>query len=221
MATETFIELSHVVANDLETYPGLPAPKVGTFLSRDDAEAHYAPGTRFLITSIEMVANTGTYIDAPFHRFEDGVDLAGLSLESMANVPGIRVSLSGRSIGPDAFRSLDVAGKAVLVSTGWSKHWGHKAYLDDYPFLSRACGAYLAEAGARLVGIDSPNVDDNTDGERPVHTTLLGAGIPIVEHLTGLARLPERDFRFFAVPPPVRGLTSFPVRAFAIVTDLP
>jgi len=216
MGTERFIELSHSIEDGMETYPGIPAPRIKSFLSRDDAEKSYAPGTRFMITALDMVANTGTYIDAPYHRYDDGDDMEALSLESVANVPGLCVRTNDRRIGPAVFDGLPLAGKAVLVATGWSQHWGRKSYAADYPFLDRACGELLVDAGAVLVGIDSPNIDDNTDGERPLHSTLLRAGIPIVEHLTGLSGLPASGFRFFAVPPPIKGFTSFPVRAFAL-----
>ena len=216
MATELF-ELSHVIEDGLETYPGLPTPRITEHLARENAEAHYAPGTTFAITSIEMVANTGTYIDAPYHRFQDGADLAELPLQSIANVPGVCVRSSERGIGPDVFYDGgDLAGKAILITTGWSRRWGTSSYMDGYPFLTRESASFLVDAGVALVGIDSPNVDDNTDGARPVHTALLGAGIPIVEHLTGLDALGRREFRFFAVPPRVRRFTSFPVRAFAL-----
>lgn len=214
----SFVELSHTVEDGLVTYPGLPAPRVGSHLDRKDAEAHYAPGASFAIASIAMVGNTGTYVDAPYHRFESGADLAEVPLSSLADLEGVKVASQETAIGPEPFAGLALEGRAVLVETGWSRHWRSPTYLDGYPFLTRAAGEALVQAGAALVGIDSPNVDDNRDGERPVHTALLGAEIPIVEHLTNLASLPLRPFRFFAVPPPIRKLTSFPVRAFAIVT---
>lgn len=211
------VELSHVIEDGLDTYPGIPGPRVRDFLARDESESHYAKGTRFAITSIEMVANTGTYLDAPFHRFEDGKDLAELALASLANLPGLRVETRATRIGPEAFGKLDVEGRAVLVATGWSKHWETPSYMSGYPCLTKEAAELLVEREAALVGIDSPNVDDNTDGARPVHTWLLGAEIPIVEHLTALDALPEEGFRFFAVPPRIRRFTSFPVRAFALV----
>jgi len=217
MATE-LVELSHTLEDGLETYPDLPPPRIREHLSR--GEAHYAPGTSFAITSIDMVANTGTYIDAPFHRYEDGNDLAELELASIANVPGVCVRPRETRIGAESFEREELAGKAVLIATGWSRHWGSARYLDGYPFLTKDGGRFLANAGVAIVGIDSPNIDDNTDGERPVHTSLLGAGIPIVEHLTGLDALPERGFRFFAVPPRIRRFTSFPVRAFALLGSI-
>lgn len=212
------VDLSHVVAHGLETYPGLPAPAISDHLSRLASRAHYAPGTEFQIGRIEMVANTGTYLDAPFHRFADTTDLAGLALEQVADLPGVLVDATraGRRIGPDALPSADLCGCAVLFRTEWSRHFGTPAYATGHPFLLGAVADALAARGAALVGIDSLNIDDMEDGARPVHTALLRAGIPIVEHLTGLAALPAGDFRFFAVPVKVRGMGTFPVRAFAI-----
>jgi len=167
-----------------------------------------------------MVANTGTYIDAPFHRYVEGKDLSELPLSSIAGLDGVvvRVDLSrGKAVGEAAFRGRDVAGKAVLVHTGWSKHWRTAPYFEDHPFLTEGAALLLRNAGAALVGIDSLNIDDTTDGRRPVHTILLGRDIPVVEHLTNLDRLPDEGFRFFAVPVKVKALGSFPVRAFGVV----
>lgn len=211
------LDLSHPIEDGAGAYPGLPPPRILEHLSRKDSEEHYAAGATFAITSIEMVANTGTYIDAPFHRYQDGADLSELDLASIANVPGVRVETRTRRIGPETFRGHELAGRAVLVTTGWSRHWGSDRYMEEYPFLTADAGSFLVEQGVALVGIDSPNIDDHTDGARPVHTALLGANIPIVEHLTGLEALPTSGFRFFAVPPRVRRFTSFPVRAFALV----
>jgi kynurenine formamidase len=212
------VDLSHTIEDGMITYKGLPAPLICDHLSRVDSRAIYAPGTEFQIGRITMVANTGTYIDAPFHRYADGYDVAGFEMDSIADVDAVVVHLDGmrgRSIARSELAALDVANKAVLVHTGWSKHWRTDAYFENHPFLTADAAAYLRDAGARLVGIDSFNIDDTTDRTRPVHTTLLGAGIPIVEHLTALDTLPSSGFRFSAVPPKVRGLGTFPVRAFA------
>ncbi|HET6922130.1 MAG TPA: cyclase family protein [Anaeromyxobacteraceae bacterium] len=215
------VDLSHVIFDGLSTYPGLPPPVIRDHLSRADSRRHYAPGTEFHIARIEMVANTGTYLDAPSHRFEGMTDVSGLPLGSLADLDGLvlRPALDegGRGIGPEALGAAEVRGKAVLVETGWDRHFGTPAYAVGHPFLTRDAARRLADAGAALVGIDSLNVDDTADGARPVHTILLGAGIPVVEHLTGLAALPAAGFRFFAVPPRVRGMGTFPVRAFALV----
>ena len=215
------IGLSHVIEDGMVTYTGLPGPVISDHLSREDAKSHYAEGTTFQIGKIEMVANTGTYIDAPFHRYAAGIDLAGLKMASIANLDGIvvRVDDGQRSIDQDAFANDDIKGKAVLVHTGWDRHWRTDAYFENHPFLTRNAAEYLKSAGAVMVGIDSLNIDDNTDGTRPAHSILLQAGIPIVEHLCHLDALPESGFKFFAVPAPVKGMGSFPVRAFAIVTD--
>ena len=216
----SLIDVSHVLEDGLITYPGLPGPIVCDFLSREASRKHYDEGTTFQIGKIEMVANTGTYVDSPFHRFEDGADLAELELSRLANLDGVVVDARGRgrSLDSQAFKNLDVKGKAVLVRTGWDKHWATPAYFDGHPFLTRRLAEELREAGAVMVGIDSLNIDDIRDGSRPVHTTLLGAGIPIVEHLCNLGDLPESGFRFHAVPVKFRGVGTFPVRAYGVIS---
>jgi arylformamidase len=215
-----FVELSHPIEHGMTTYKGLPGPMIEDFLGREESRAHYEPGTSFHIGSIQLVANTGTYVDSPFHRFAEGVDLAGLALSSLADLDSVvfRVAADTRAIEPDIFGAQDLKGKAVLMHTGWSRHWRTDEYLSGrHPFLTAATARQLKESGVALVGIDSYNIDDTGDGARPVHTALLGAGIPVVEHLRGLEDLPDRGFRFFAVPPPITGLGTFPVRAFAII----
>ena len=216
--TATLIELSHTIEDGMITYKGLPAPVICDHLSRLQSRQVYAPGTEFQIGKITLVANTGTYIDSPFHRFEHGVDIAGLKLESITELQGIVVralSRSGRAVSRETFANLDVAGKAVLIHTGWAAHWRTDQYFEGHPFLTQEAAEYLRDAGATLVGIDSYNIDDTGDGQRPVHTTLLSAGIPIVEHLRGLEQLPGSAFRFSAVPTKVKGMGTFPVRAYA------
>jgi kynurenine formamidase len=218
-----FIDLSHTVEDGMITYPGLPAPRISVYLSYADSRSHYGPGTEFQIGEIDLVANTGTYVDAPAHRFEGSADLSGLPLERLAGLPIflIRPSLSRgeRSIGLDVFSHLDLTGKAVLIRTGWDRHWGTEAYLSGNPFLSGPAAELLARSGAALVGIDSLNIDDTRDGSRPAHTALLRAGIPVVEHLCNLEALPASGARFFAVPVKIRGMATFPVRAFAMVEE--
>jgi len=214
------VDLSHTIEDGMITYKGLPAPHVCDFLSREASKARYAAGTTFHIGRIDMVANTGTYIDAPFHRYEDGSDISQLALPQLADLDAVVVRLSGsasRAIDALAFAATEVAGKAVLVQTDWSRHWRTDQYFEGHPFLTEAAATYLKQQGAALVGIDSFNIDDTAGGHRPVHTVLLGAGIPIVEHLCGLEQLPPGDFRFSAVPAPVKGMGTFPVRAFATV----
>ncbi len=211
------IDVSHAIEDGTVTYPGLPAPVICDFLSREASKAQYAEGTSFHIGRIDMVANTGTYVDAPFHRFEEGRDLAELPLESIADLPGRVVASDAPAIGPEVFAGLDLNGCAVLVHTGWDRHWGRADYLSGHPFLTEEAAGFLLEAGAALVGIDSLNIDDTRTGSRPVHTTLLGADIPIVEHLTNLAALPPEGFRFHAAPVKVRAFGTFPVRAYAVV----
>jgi arylformamidase len=215
------IDVSHTVEHGMVTYKGLPAPLICDYLSREDSRDRYAPGTEFQIGKIEMVANTGTYVDSPFHRYADGADLAGLPLSSLADleclVARIAPSTRERAIDSLPFAAADVRGKAVLVQTGWDRHWRTDQYFENHPYLTGDVARWLADSGAILVGIDSHNIDCTDTGERPVHTELLGKGIPICEHLCGLSELPERGSKFFAVPVKVRGFGTFPVRAFAIV----
>lgn len=211
-----FVDLSHPVENGMVTYKGMPGPVITDYRSRESSKEFYAPGTEFHIGRIEMIANTGTYIDAPFHRYPDGKDLSQLSLESIADLPGICVTAAGRAVDMDAFANRELQGRAVLVNTGWSRHWGTEKYFDDPPFVTRRAAEFMAAAKVALVGIDSMNIDDIHDRTRPVHSILLKAGIQVVEHLTNLAALADCDFRFFAVPVPVKAFGSFPVRAFAI-----
>jgi kynurenine formamidase len=213
------IDLSHDVAHGMITYRGLPGPVISEHLSREASRAHYAPGTEFHIGRIDMVANTGTYLDAPFHRYAGGKDLSELPLSSVADLPGVVVRAlhaRGRAVGPELLRGLEVAGRAVLVHTGWDEHWGAARYGDGSPYLTEDAARLLAERGARLVGIDAHNIDDTSGGSRPVHSLLLAREIPVVEHLCNLGALPDGGFRFFGVPVKVRGLGTFPVRAFAI-----
>jgi arylformamidase len=217
-----FVDLSHEIEHGMVTYPGLPAPVIGDWLSRDASHARYAPGTTFQIGKIELLANTGTYIDAPFHRYDGAKDIADYPLEAIANLEGVVIRATeraSRALDAEAFRSRGVRGKAVLVHTGWDVHWRSERYGSGHPFLTRAAAEQLVTAGAALVGIDSLNIDDAADGTRPAHTILLGAGIPIVEHLCRLGELPDTGFRFYAVPPRVKGMGSFPVRAFAVLDE--
>ena len=217
-APTTLVDLSHVVEHGLVTYHGLPAPIISEHMTREESRKHYGANTEFQIGKIDMVANTGTYLDSPFHRFADGKDLSQLPLQVLANLEGICVAPKpGRAIGAREFNGMKLKGKAILVHTGWSRHWRTPAYFEGHPFLTADAAEFLVHSGAVLVGIDSYNIDDTADGLRPVHTALLGNGIPIVEHMTGLEQLPPRGFRFFAVPVQMKGLGSFPVRAFAMV----
>jgi kynurenine formamidase len=215
------VDISHTIHDGMITYKGLPPPIITSHLSREDSRSKYAPGTEFHIGKIEMVANTGTYLDTPFHRYADGVDLSQLELSSVANLKGVVVRLSDsldRAITPAALGKLDLKGTAVLFETGWDRNWRTEKYWEgSHPFLTSETAEFLAERNVALVGIDSYNIDDTTDGHRPVHSILLARGIPIVEHLCGLSELPDSGFRFFAVPVKVRSFGTFPVRAFAIV----
>ena len=213
------VDLSHPIEHGMITYPGLPGPVVSDFMGREASRGHYAEGTTFHIARVRMVGNTGTYLDAPFHRFAHGKDVGSLPLERLADLEGVVVDASGRGPGLEAelFAGRDLAGRAVLVRTGWDAHWRTPRYAEGHPHLTRAAAEFLAAAGPALVGIDSLNIDDTGDGVRPAHTLLLSAGIPIVEHLCNLGGLPPAGFRFHCVPAPFLGLGSFPVRAYAVV----
>ena len=215
-----FVDLSHTIEHGMVTYPGLPGPLICDYLSREASRLHYAPGVEFQIGKIEMVANTGTYLDSPFHRYQHGKDLAQLPLESLADLDAVvvRVPVNGRrAISPELFRGLPLEGKAVLVQTGWDRHWRTDRYLSGHPFLTGDTAQFLLNAGVVLVGIDSLNIDDTDDAARPVHSLLLDADVPIVEHLCNLSSLPVSGFRFFALPPKVCGFGTWPVRALGHV----
>jgi arylformamidase len=204
------VDLSHEIVDGMTTHPGIPAPRITTFLSHAESAGRYADGTTFEIGRIDLVANTGTYVDTPAHRFAGRADLSGLALESIVDLPGVVVDLDGHDGGvePDQIDIGQMHGQAVLVRTGWDRHWGTPAYLSGNPFLTEAAARALVDAGAALVGIDSVNVD-----------SLVDPGIPLVEHLTGLGGVTGVPFRFFAVPPRIVGMATFPVRAFAILED--
>ena len=210
------IDVSHVIEDGLVTYRGLPAPLVCDYLSREASREHYAPGVEFQIGKIEMVSNTGTYVDVPFHRYADGADLAEVPVEKFVGLPCLVIDATdeGRAVDRELFRGVDVSGRAVLFRTDWSQHWNTDRYFEDHPFLTEDAAVYLRDAGAALVGIDSLNIDDVGDLRRPVHSILLAAGIPIAEHLTNLANVPAEGSRFSAPPVKVRGMGTFPVRAY-------
>lgn len=215
------IDLSHSIDHGLITYKGLPGPIISDHLSREASKQNYEPGTEFHIGKIEMVANTGTYLDSPFHRYPDGTDLAGLDLYSLANLDGVVIRHDGpaRVIESTVIDNLDLKGKAVLFQTDWDLHWRTEDYWSGrHPFVSEVLAHALVDSGAALVGIDSYNIDNTETGARPAHSILLKNNIPIVEHMCGLRELPENGFRFFAVPVKVREFGTFPVRAFAIVS---
>jgi kynurenine formamidase len=214
------VELNHLITAGMTTYPGLPGPEITPHLTREESRSRYAPGTEFAIDRISMVGNTGTYLDSPFHRYPDGIDLADLPLYVVADLPTVVVRLAGtaeRGIGPRALAAFDVADAAVLLHTGWDVHWGTDRYGHDAPYLTEAAARALVERGARLVGIDSVNIDDAAGGERPAHSILLAAGVPVLEHLTGLGELPVTGARLHAAPPRVRDFSTFPVRAYAVL----
>lgn len=223
MKESQFIDLSHTIEDGMITYKGLPAPIICDYLSREASKQIYAPGTEFQIGKIELVANTGTYIDAPFHRFEDGKDLSELPMNNLAHLDAILIDAretGDNIIDVSFFKDKDLNGKAILVRTDWWKHWRTDQYFENHPFLNEEAANYLKKAGVKLVGIDSYNIDDVNDGARPVHTALLGAEIPIVEHLCNLNQIPVNDnFYFSAVPPKIKGFGTFPVRAFAMLGE--
>ena len=217
MSEARLVDLSHAIEDGMTTYRGLPGPRICDYWTREHSAQFYDDGSTFQIGRIDMIANTGTYLDAPFHRHEHGADLAGLALEQLAALPGIVVRSARTAIDAEAFDRHDVGGKAVLVHTGWDRHWRTEAYQSGHPFLTEAAARVLTERGARLVGIDSHNIDDSGRRARPVHTVLLGAGVPICEHMTNLGALPDSGFAFTAAPPKVAGMGTFPVRAFALL----
>jgi kynurenine formamidase len=214
------VDLSHVITDGMVTYKGLPGPHICDFISREQSAANYDDGSTFQIGRIDMVANTGTYVDVPSHRFEDGEDLSEVDVECFAHLPAVVVRHpfeSGLAVEAGAFDGLDVQGCAVLVATGWDRHWGSDAYYHDHSFLAVEAAERLVAQGAALVGIDSHNIDDTRVRARPVHTALLGAGIIICEHMTNLGAVPDSGFHFTAAPPKVKGMGTFPVRAYALL----
>jgi len=214
------VDLSHVIEHGMTTYPGLPGPHICDFWERSSTAKNYDDGETFQIGRIDMVANTGTYVDSPFHRYADGKDLSELPLPSLAELPGIVIRRPWENelgTGARHFEGMDVYGKAVLVHTGWDRHWRTDRYGVEHSFLTADAADWLVANGAALVGIDSNNIDDTRLRTRPVHTRLLGADIPICEHMTGLGSLPNEGFRFSAVPPKVKGMGTFPVRAYAVL----
>ena len=213
------IDLSQTIFSGLVTYPGLPAPKITPHLTREESRSHYALGTEFAIDTISMVGNTGTYLDSPFHRYPDGRDLAEIDIHDLVGLQAVVFHLVGaqeRGVRQEVFVKQELAGTAVLLHTGWDRHFGTEQYGVDAPFLTEPGARYLVEAGVKLVGIDSVNIDNaQSGGERPAHSLLLKAGILVVEHLTNLDQLPSHGARFSAVPPKVKNFGTFPVRAFA------
>ena len=216
---ERFVDLSHLIEDGMITYQGLPGPHICDFWTREGSADFYDDGSSFQIGRIDLVANTGTYLDTPFHRYADGADLSEVGIDRLAGLPGLLVAASNQKIDADLFELIDPAGKAVLVATGWDRHWRTDDYAKGHPHLTEAAARLLVERGAALVGIDSYNIDDTSGRSRPVHSILLRAGIPICEHLTGLGALARRSFRFTAVPPKIKGMGTFPVRAFAELSD--
>lgn len=219
-AQRRLVDLSHVITEGMVTYKGLPGPHICDFISREQSAANYDDGSTFQIGKIEMVANTGTYVDVPSHRFADGKDLSEMEIEAFADLPAVLVRQpfeTNLAVEASAFEGLEVRGKAVLIATGWDRHWGSDAYYHDHSFLAVEAAELLSAQGAALVGIDSHNIDDTRVRTRPVHTALLRAGIPICEHMTNLGSLPDGPFRFTAAPPKVKGMGTFPVRAYAVI----
>lgn len=215
------VDLSHVIDDGMSTYPGLPGPAICDFISFDDSHSRYSEGTEFTIGRIDLVTNTGTYIDTPYHRYRDGHDLVGLDLATVSNVPAVVVRVGAETTEIDVahFSSIDARGRAVLVHTGWDRHWRTEQYFVGHPYLTGDEATWLRDNGAVVVGIDSLNIDSIAGGERPVHSILLRAGIPIIEHMTNLGALPDDGFELIAVPPKISGLGTFPVRAHARVAN--
>ncbi len=213
------IDLSHSIEHGMITYKGLPAPLICDYLSREESRTKYAEGTEFQIGKIEMVANTGTYLDCPFHRYANGKDLSQIQLEKLADLEGVLIDVEGiQSVDKKFFEGKNLSGKAVIVHTGWSKHWRTDAYFENHPFLTADASDYLVSQKVILVGIDSHNIDDTRTNSRPVHSALLKNEILITEHMTNLSLLKGKNFKFTAVPPKFVGVGTFPVRAFAKIS---
>lgn len=217
----TLIDVSHTIIDGMVTYKGLPAPIICDYLSREASKKHYAEGTSFQIGVITMSSNTGTYVDVPFHRYEDGKDLSEMALSSLANLDGIKIEIPDgvTEIGVEYFKNVTVKNKAVLIATNWSRHWGDDKYFEDFPYVNEEAALFLRDQGAIFVGIDSYNIDDVNGDARPCHSILLKNDIPICEHMVGLNELPDDDFKFFAVPLKVKGMGTFPVRAFGLINE--
>lgn len=216
----SYIDLSHTIYDGLVTYKGLPAAIVCDYLTRDASRGRYAPGTEFHIGKVEFVTNTGTYVDSPFHRYADGKDLSEVELEKFVDLEGVVIRTDyrkGLAVTAEAFKGKEIRGRAVLVHTGWAEHWATDTYFENHPFLTEDAAVYLRDNGAKLVGIDSHNIDDTRSNGRPVHSTLLRKDIIIAEHLCNLENVPDEGFSFTAAPPKIKGAGTFPVRAFAKV----
>jgi len=215
----TLIDVSHKVEDGMQTYKGLPAPIICDYLTREASKSHYEQGTSFQIGVVTLCSNTGTYVDVPFHRYEEGEDLSEISLAKLANLDCIKIIIpeSVQEIEVKHVENIELKGKAILFQTGWSKHWGSDQYFERHPFVTEKVAVLLRDAGVVFVGIDSYNIDDVSGNARPCHSTLLKAGIPICEHMTGLDQLPIKYFRFFAVPVKMKGMGTFPVRAFGLI----
>lgn len=214
------VDLSHVIEDGMTTYKGFPGPHICDFWERESSAANFDDGSTFQIGRIDMIANTGTYVNSPFHRYADGIDLADVPLASLADLSGIVIRRPWENdiaIDVDAFDGQEVRGKAVLVHSGWDRHWRTDRYQSEHPFLTGEAAEWLVDNGAALIGIDSHNIDDTRTRSRPVHSKLLAAEIPICEHMTNLGSLPDEGFRFSAVPPKVQGMGTFPVRAYAVL----
>lgn len=220
VAEDSLIDLSHTIEDGLITYKGLPAPHICDYLSREQSKQNYDGDTSFQIGKIEMVTNTGTYIDCPFHRFADGNDTAQTALKSFAQLDAVMIHIpftETLKITEDHLKNREIRNRAVLIQTGWDRHWNTELYYQDHPYLTEQAAMYLRDCNVKLVGIDSHNIDDTAGRTRPVHTVLLGAGILIVEHLCNLNKLPDQNFKFTAAPPKFKGVGTFPVRAFASI----
>jgi len=219
-SNKNLIDLSHTIFDGLVTYRGLPAPVICDYLSREESKKFYEEGTQFQIGKIEMVANTGTYIDCPFHRYENGKDLSEVELENFVDLDAITIRAKGKiEIGIKYFEGKIVSEKAVLVYTNWARHWNTEEYFENHPYITKEAAEYLRDQKVKLVGIDSYNIDNTKHNSRPVHTTLLASEILIVEHMYNLDNLPESGYTFSAVPPKFKGVGTFPVRAFARINN--
>ena len=216
------VDLSHPIRPDMQTYPGLDPPQLRTVISRSVSARRLDGGVAFEIEALTLVGNTGTYLDAPFHYHADRADIAELPLQRLVNVPIVMIRAVGLiAVHAELFGDPSrLWGAAVLVHTGWSRHWGTPRYLEfDNPYITADAVDQLIAANPAVVGIDSLNIDNPNDPRRPAHTGLLAADIPIIEHLTNLNAVPDQNARLIALPAPIKGMASFPVRAVAVRPD--
>lgn len=220
-----YIDLSHSIENGTVTYPGDPPALIELTLDRKLTSKLNGGGTTsgVEINTIKMVSTSGTYIDAPYHVFEDGKKIKDYPIEKLVNLPSIVVKIPENRNYFDVqdISGINVKGKAVLFFSGHDKFFMTPEYGKNAPYLTIELANILVEKGAIFVGIDSPlidNMEKQSELGIPVHYKLLGADIPICEDLANLELLPTDGFTITALPAKV-ALESFPARVFATVSE--